>query len=42
MERGEVHGFCGQFEGWKSAKPEWLADGKLAHLVQLASKRSPD
>ena len=42
MERGEVHGFCGQFEGWKSAKPEWLADGKLAHLVQLASKRSAD
>ena len=42
MERNEVHGFCGQFEGWKSAKPEWLRDGKLAHLVQLASKRSAD
>ena len=42
MERGEVHGFCGQFEGWKSAKPEWLAEGKIAHLVQLASKRSAD
>jgi len=42
MERGEVHGFCGQFEGWKSVKPEWLAAGRLAHLVQLASKRSAD
>jgi tripartite-type tricarboxylate transporter receptor subunit TctC len=42
MERGEVHGFCGQFEGWKSVKPEWLHAGRLAHLVQLASKRSPD
>ena len=42
MERGEVHGFCGQFEGWKSAKPEWLRDGKLAHLIQLSSKRSAD
>ena len=42
MERGEVHGFCGQFEGWKSAKPLWLKEGKLAHLVQLASKRSAD
>jgi tripartite-type tricarboxylate transporter receptor subunit TctC len=42
MERGEVHGFCGQFEGWKSVKPEWLKAGRLAHLVQLASKRSPD
>jgi tripartite-type tricarboxylate transporter receptor subunit TctC len=42
MERGEVHGFCGQFEGWKTAKPEWLAEGKLAHLVQLSTKRSAD
>ena len=42
MERGEVHGFCGQFDGWKSTKPEWLREGKLAHLVQLASKRSKD
>jgi len=42
MERGEVHGFCGQFEGWKTAKPEWLRDGKLAHLVQLSTKRSAD
>ncbi len=42
MERGEVHGFCGQFEGWKSVKPEWLKEGRLAHLVQLASKRSAD
>jgi tripartite-type tricarboxylate transporter receptor subunit TctC len=42
MERGEVHGLCGQFEGWKTAKPEWLAEGKLAHLVQLSTKRSAD
>jgi len=42
MERNEVDGFCGQFEGWKTAKPEWLAGGRLAHLIQLASKRSPD
>jgi tripartite-type tricarboxylate transporter receptor subunit TctC len=42
MERGEVHGFCGQFDGWKSTRPQWLAEGRLAHLIQLASKRSPD
>jgi tripartite-type tricarboxylate transporter receptor subunit TctC len=42
MERDEVHGFCGQFDGWKTATPEWLKDGKLAHLVQFASKRSAD
>ncbi len=42
MEKGEVQGFCGQFAGWKSRKPEWLKAGKLAHLVQFASKRSAD
>lgn len=42
MEKGEVQGFCGQFAGWKTRKPEWLKAGKLAHLVQFASKRSAD
>jgi tripartite-type tricarboxylate transporter receptor subunit TctC len=42
MERNEVHGFCGQYEGWTSAKPEWLKEGRLVHLVQLSSKRSPE
>jgi tripartite-type tricarboxylate transporter receptor subunit TctC len=42
MERGEVHGFCGQFEGWATGKPEWLQGGKLAHLVQFASRRSAE
>jgi tripartite-type tricarboxylate transporter receptor subunit TctC len=40
MERGEVHGFCGQYESWTTGKPEWLRDGKLVHLVQFTSKRS--
>jgi len=42
MEKGEVHGWCGQFLGWKTVKPEWLKEGKIVHLVQLNSKRSPD
>ncbi len=42
MEKGEVDGWCGQFLGWKTVKPEWLREGKLAHLVQLASKRTAD
>ncbi|MPY71476.1 MAG: hypothetical protein GEU92_15485 [Alphaproteobacteria bacterium] len=42
VEKGEVHGWCGQWLGWKLAKPDWVRDGKLAHLVQLASKRAPD
>jgi tripartite-type tricarboxylate transporter receptor subunit TctC len=42
MEKHEVDGWCGQYLGWKMVKPEWLKKGLLVHLVQLASKRSPD
>lgn len=42
MEKGEVQGWCGQWMGWKSRKPEWIREGKLVHLVQFASKRAPD
>ena len=40
MERGEVHGFCGQYESWTMGKPEWLREGKLVHLMQSTSKRT--
>jgi tripartite-type tricarboxylate transporter receptor subunit TctC len=42
MEKGEVHGWSGQWEGWTMGKPEWLRENKLVHLVQLASKRSAE
>ena len=42
MERGEVHGLCAQYDGWKSTRPQWVSEGKLAHLVQFASKPHPD
>jgi tripartite-type tricarboxylate transporter receptor subunit TctC len=42
MEKGEVQGWCGQYMGWKSAKPEWIREGKLVHLVQIASKKHPE
>jgi tripartite-type tricarboxylate transporter receptor subunit TctC len=42
IEKHEVDGWCGQWEGWKLAKPELLRDGKLVHLVQLAARRSKD
>ena len=42
MENKEVDGWCGQYLGWKMVKPEWLKQGLLVHLVQFASKRSPD
>jgi tripartite-type tricarboxylate transporter receptor subunit TctC len=40
IEKGEVHGWAGQWTGWKQAKPEWVRDGRLVHLVQLGAKRS--
>jgi tripartite-type tricarboxylate transporter receptor subunit TctC len=43
MEKGEVDGFAGLWESWKVVKPDWIRGGKLAHLVQLATKRlAPD
>lgn len=42
MEKGEVDGWCGQYMGWKSAKPEWIREGKLVHLVQFSKKQLPD
>ena len=42
IEKGEVHGWSGQWEGWTLSKPDWIRDGKLVHLVQLASKPLPE
>ena len=42
MEKGEVDGWSGLWLGWKSAKPEWVREGKLRHLLQMASKRQKD
>jgi tripartite-type tricarboxylate transporter receptor subunit TctC len=42
IEKGEVQGWSGQWLGWTLTKPDWIRDGKLTHLVQLASRRHPD
>ena len=42
IEKGEVHGWAGQWMGWKLRKPDWVRDGKIVNLVQMASKRAPD
>jgi tripartite-type tricarboxylate transporter receptor subunit TctC len=42
IEKHEVDGWCGQWEGWKLGNPELLREGKLVHLVQLASRRAKD
>ena len=43
MERGEVDGRCGW--SWStvlSTRPEWITDGKLNLLVQMALEKHPD
>lgn len=42
MEKGEVHGWAAQWEGWKMMSPQWVRDGNIVHLVQLASKPHRD
>lgn len=42
MEKGEVDGWSGLWLGWKARKPEWIREGKLRHLLQMASKRHRD
>jgi tripartite-type tricarboxylate transporter receptor subunit TctC len=42
IEKGELHGWCGQWEGWTMGKPEWLRENKLIHFVQFASRRSAE
>ncbi|MGI9504563.1 MAG: Bug family tripartite tricarboxylate transporter substrate binding protein, partial [Geminicoccaceae bacterium] len=43
MARGEVGGFCGwSWSSAKSRKPEWIRDGQVNVLVQLALEKHPD
>lgn len=42
IERGELNGWAGQWTGWKLAKPDWVREGRLVHLVQLASEPAAD
>ncbi len=43
MERGEVDGRgSNAWSAWKSTKPDWIAEKKLVHLIQIALKRHPD
>lgn len=43
MERGEVQGMIGQdWDGLKSTKPDWVREGKLRLLMQIALQRRSD
>ena len=43
MERGEIHGRASQtWAGWLSSKPDWIREGKLVPLFQVARKPLPE
>ncbi len=43
IERGEVGGRgSNSLAAWKATKPDWIRDGKIHHLVQIALKRHPE
>ncbi len=42
IETGELDGWSGQWLGWKLRKADWIRDGKIVNLVQMASKRAAD
>jgi tripartite-type tricarboxylate transporter receptor subunit TctC len=42
MERGEVHGWMGQWLGWRAVAPDWIRDKRIVNLMQMASKRQKD
>ena len=43
MERGEVHGRASQtWAGWQATKPDWIKEGKLVPLFQVARKPLPE
>jgi tripartite-type tricarboxylate transporter receptor subunit TctC len=39
MERGEAEGVCLSWDTLKTLKPDWLADGRLKVIVQMALER---
>jgi tripartite-type tricarboxylate transporter receptor subunit TctC len=43
IERGEVGGRgSNSLAAWKSTKPDWIKEGKINHLVQIALNRHPE
>lgn len=43
MERGEVGGRgANSLAAWQATHPDWLKEGKVRHLVQIALKRHPE
>ncbi len=42
LERGEITGRVWDMEGIKAARPQWLTDGSLNIVAQLAPKKMPE
>jgi tripartite-type tricarboxylate transporter receptor subunit TctC len=42
LERGELTGRVWDMEGVKAARPDWLRDGRINIVVQLAPKKMPE
>lgn len=42
IDKRELHGWAGQWLGWKLRKSDWIRDKQIVNLVQLASKKAPD
>ena len=42
LERGEITGRVWDMEGIKAGRPQWLADGSLNIVAQLAPKKMPE
>jgi hypothetical protein len=43
LERGEIHGRASQtWAGWQASKPDWIKEGKLIPLFQIARKPLPE
>ena len=42
IESGELDGWAGQWLRWKLRKSDWIRDGKIVNLVQMATKKHPD
>ena len=42
IERGELGGRAVPWDGWVTGRPQWLADGKLIHLMQVGLKKSSE
>jgi tripartite-type tricarboxylate transporter receptor subunit TctC len=42
LERGELTGRVWDMEGIKAARPDWLRDGRLNIVVQLAPRKMPE